>query len=584
MHKRFQSLSMAQKFMLLSTLTFLLPLGFFVFFSYRNYSSAVDSKLFQMTENVLSLIEKNVQYTINDVSDTGNIIMTSESVQAVLSADPADADYHQQILSRESEVEDLLINLTNNKQYIGTILLANDTYSLAKYKSLVYRIDRNPADLGKELWMQETLAAYGRGTWFPGETTEYFTDNILIYTKLIRSLNQLHPIGILLIGIDKKVFEDLLAPVEGSDSARIIIWRENEILYDSSPEENDELSRLERDALFSFLRNEGIRHLSSAKRFYVKSIPCADTDWHITAVAPYDVLLLDKRHTLALFIGVAIVTLLVALLCSYLFTTNITETVRQLQQYIETLKSGRREKIVFNPSDEIGRIGNQFIQVVEENERLTTNLYKSLYREKESELIALQSQINPHFLYNALDSIFWMAEEHNAVDISHMTVALSKMFRLSLNNGDKLITIRQELEMVDSYMTIQETRFEDRIRFSVSVEENLLDIRIIKFILQPLTENAINHGIVPKKNGGSITLHIWREDDDILITVEDDGVGFETDGESIPAKGYALRNIDERLKLYYGDGYGLKITSSPGHGTSVRVRLKTAAPDPVTVS
>ena len=99
-----------------------------------------------------------------------------------------------------------------------------------------------------------------------------------------------------------------------------------------------------------------------------------------------------------------------------------------------------------------------------------------------------------------------------------------------------------------------------------------------------LTENAINHGIVPKKNGGSITLHIWREDDDILITVEDDGVGFETDGESIPAKGYALRNIDERLKLYYGDGYGLKITSSPGHGTSVRVRLKTAAPDPVTVS
>jgi two-component system sensor histidine kinase YesM len=177
-----------------------------------------------------------------------------------------------------------------------------------------------------------------------------------------------------------------------------------------------------------------------------------------------------------------------------------------------------------------------------------------------------------------------MAEEHNAVDISHMTVALSKMFRLSLNNGDKLITIRQELEMVDSYMTIQETRFEDRIRFSVSVEENLLDIRIIKFILQPLTENAINHGIVPKKNGGSITLHIWREDDDILITVEDDGVGFETDGESIPAKGYALRNIDERLKLYYGDGYGLKITSSPGHGTSVRVRLKTAAPDPVTVS
>lgn len=130
--------------------------------------------------------------------------MTSGEVQSVLSVNPDAADYHQQILSHETAVEDLLINLTNNKQYIGTILLANDNYSLAKYKSLTYRIDKNPIDLGKELWMQETLDAYGKGCWFPSESTEYFTDNILIYTKLIRSLNQLHPLGILLIGIDKK--------------------------------------------------------------------------------------------------------------------------------------------------------------------------------------------------------------------------------------------------------------------------------------------------------------------------------------------------------------------------------------------
>ncbi len=570
----FRSLSMAQKFMLLSTLTFLLPLGFFVFFSYQNYSSEMDNKLFQMTENVLALIERNVQYTINDVSDTGNIIMTSGSVQAVLSADPAKQDYHKQVLAREPDVEDLLINLTNNKQYIGTILLVNDTYSLAKHRSLTYRIDMDPATLGKEPWMRETLDAYGRGTWFPSEATEYFTDNVLIYTKLIRSLNQLHPIGILLIGIDKKVFEDLLAPVKGPDNIRIIIWRKSEILYDSSQEQTDELSLLEPDVLFAFLQEEGIKRLSSAKRFYVKSIPCADTDWYISAVTPYDVLLLDKRNTLYLFIGVGILTLLVAQLCAYLFANNITETIRQLQHYIENLKTGRREKIVFNSSDEIGRIGNQFIQVVEENERLSTNLYKSLYREKESELIALQSQINPHFLYNALDSIFWMAEEHNATDISHMTVALSKMFRLSLNNGDKLITIRQELEMVYSYITIQEVRFEDHIHVSTSVEEELLDHKIIKFILQPLVENAINHGIVPKKDGGSIQLKIWREAEDLLITVTDDGVGFQADSTAIPSNGYALRNIEERLHLYYGDGYGIEIASSPGCGTSVRVRLK----------
>lgn len=572
--KALHSLSMAKKFLLLSAMTFILPLGFFVYFSYMSYSSTVDNKLFQMTENVLSLIEKNVQYTINDVSDTGNIIMTSGEVQSVLSVNPDAADYHQQILSHETAVEDLLINLTNNKQYIGTILLANDNYSLAKYKSLTYRIDKNPIDLGKELWMQETLDAYGKGCWFPSESTEYFTDNILIYTKLIRSLNQLHPLGILLIGIDKKVFEDLLSPVEELNNTQIIIWRDEGILYDSAPYENGVLSSMHQDELFTFLKTDGIKRLSAAERFYVKSIPCENTNWYITAVTPYNMLRLDKRNTLILFLCIAAMTLLVALLCSYLFTNNITETIRRLQRYVDNLKTGRQEKIHFNPTDEIGRIGNEFIRVVEENEKLTTNLYKSLYQEKESELIALQSQINPHFLYNALDSIFWMAEEHNAPDISHMTVALSNMFKLSLNNGEKLITIRKELEMVQSYITIQKVRFEDRIRVITSVEEGILDLKIVKFILQPLVENAINHGIAHKDDGGIITIQIRRKENDILITVEDNGIGFETHDIPIPSHGYAVRKIDDRLKLYYGADYGVQITSVPGQGTTAFVRLK----------
>ena len=572
--KALHSLSMAKKFLLLSAMTFILPLGFFVYFSYMSYSSTVDNKLFQMTENVLSLIEKNVQYTINDVSDTGNIIMTSGEVQSVLSVNSDAADYHQQILSHETAVEDLLINLTNNKQYIGTILLANDNYSLAKYKSLTYRIDKNPIDLGKELWMQETLDAYGKGCWFPSESTEYFTDNILIYTKLIRSLNQLHPLGILLIGIDKKVFEDLLSPVEELNNTQIIIWRDEGILYDSAPYENGVLSSMHQDELFTFLKTDGIKRLSAAERFYVKSIPCENTNWYITAVTPYNMLRLDKRNTLILFLCIAAMTLLVALLCSYLFTNNITETIRRLQRYVDNLKTGRQEKIHFNPTDEIGRIGNEFIRVVEENEKLTTNLYKSLYQEKESELIALQSQINPHFLYNALDSIFWMAEEHNAPDISHMTVALSNMFKLSLNNGEKLITIRKELEMVQSYITIQKVRFEDRIRVITSVEEGILDLKIVKFILQPLVENAINHGIAHKDDGGIITIQIRRKENDILITVEDNGIGFETHDIPIPSHGYAVRNIDDRLKLYYGADYGVQITSIPGQGTTAFVRLK----------
>ena len=500
--------------------------------------------------------------------------MTSSDVQAVLSANSNTAGYHQQTLSHETAVEDLLINLTNNKQYIGTILLANDDYSLAKYKSLTYRIDKDPVDLGKELWMKETLEAYGQGCWFPSEATAYFADNVLIYTKLIRSLNQLHPIGILLIGIDKKVFEDLLSSVAELNNTQIIIWHNEEILYDSAPYESSALYSMSNNELFSILQSDGIKRMSPSERYYIKSILCKNTNWHITAITPYNILRIDKRNTLFLFIGIAALTLLIALFCSYLFTYNITETIRRLQRYVENLKIGHKENIIFNSMDEIGRIGNEFIRVVEENEKLTTNLYKSLYKEKESELIALQSQINPHFLYNALDSIFWMAEDHNANDISQMTVALSKMFRLSLNNGEKLITIRQELEMVQSYITIQKVRFEDRIHVTTSVPENLLDLKIVKFILQPLVENAINHGIVHKNEGGNIFIQIYQKQNDIILIVEDNGIGFETNGQSIPSHGYAIRNIDDRLKLYYGSDYGVQITSSLGHGTKAFVRLK----------
>lgn len=571
--KLFRHLSMAQKFLFLSALTTLLPLGFFVFFSYRSYSRAVDSNLSEMSQNVLSLIEKNVQYTINDVRDTGNIILTSNDVQAVLSSAPSSPSF--QTTARATE--DLLINLTNNKQYIGTILLTNQEYSLLKSKNLTYLIENPALSLDKEQWMPGTLAANGRGCFFSSNATACFSDNVLIYTKLIRSLNHLEPIGILLIGIDKRVFEDLLSPVQSSNHTRILIWHPDEILYDSASSSDDPLSSMSTEEFERFFAEDGIKRISPTERVSVKSILCANTDWHISAVTPYNVLRLDKRNTLLLFIFVAFVTLLIALTCSFLFTDSITKTIRQLQHYVENLKHKGKENIRHFPDDEIGRIGNEFIHVVEENEKLTTNLYKSLYQEKEAELIALQSQINPHFLYNALDSIFWMAEEHNATDISRMTVALSSLFKLSLNNGEKLITVRKELTMVRSYLTVQEIRFENRIHVDFEIDDSLLDLKIMKFILQPLVENSIQHGLSCKENGGSILIQLVREHTDLFITVTDDGIGFEADGNSIPRGGYALRNIEERLKLYYGPEYGITVSSSPGVGTRVLVKVKIEA-------
>lgn len=573
MKRRFGPKSISQKFLLLSMITFVLPLAFFVFFTFQNYSRTIDSKFEELAANMLGLVEKNIQYTMNDVGDTGNIILTSDAVQNVLSCDPASLGYHQETLRYEADVEELLINLTNNKKYIGSIYLGNEGYSLVKYKSLFTKMEELPFDFFDGDWIENAVEANGRGAWYADTAKTYFSEDLVLYTKLIKGLNSLQPIGVLVIGIDKQVFSDLLEPLSGLAGSEIIIWQEEGILYDSLPGESSSLFGMSAEERKSFLNSEGIQEIGFNEKVYVKSMLNRENGWIITSVIPYSVMELDKQNTLLLFCGIAALTLLVAQGCSWVFTRSITQTIRQLRSYVRALKEGRREKIAFSPRDEIGMIGNEFIRVVEENEALSMNLYKSLYREKEAELQCLQSQINPHFLYNTLDSIFWMAEEHEVPEISETVVALSRMFRLSLNNGEKIITVEKELELVENYLAIQKMRFEDKFSVEVHVPDELLQVRIIKFILQPLVENAISHGIAPKEGTGHIGIFLEEEAGDLIFTVTDDGVGFDAAQKDAVHSGYALKNIDERVKLACGESCGVTVRSERGKGTTAVVRL-----------
>ena len=570
----FRSKSIAQKFFLLSMITFVLPLAFFIFFTFRTYSRTIDSKFHQMAQNVLSLVEKNIQYTMNDVSDTGNIIMTSDVVQNILSCDPDSESYHQEILRYETEVEELLINLTNNKRYIGSIYLGNNGYSLIKYKTLFSEMDISQFSYPDEAWMEHAIQADGRGEWYSDIANTYFSDELVIYTKLIKGLNSLEPLGIMVIGIDKAVFDDLLESLDDFRGSQIIIWQGEEVLYDSLAGENSSLYGMDAEARKRFLTSDGIQDVGFNNKMYVKSTVGRGSGWTITFATPCNVLDFDKRKTLVLFLLIRALTLVVAGGCSIIFTHSITQTLRKLRHYVDGLKQGEKPEICFDSKDEIGMIGNEFIRVVNENETLSMNLYRSLYREKEAELEVLQSQINPHFLYNALDSIFWMAEEHDVPEISEMVVALSRMFRLSLNNGEQTMTVQKELELVKSYLQVQKVRFEEKLSAEIRTADEVAGIEIPKFLLQPLVENAVTHGIAPKEGKGHVWIAVWGEGEDLYFSVQDDGVGFDPGEKDVIHSGYALKNIDERIKMTYGEDCGLTIESGIGAGTTANVRIK----------
>lgn len=216
--------------------------------------------------------------------------------------------------------------------------------------------------------------------------------------------------------------------------------------------------------------------------------------------------------------------------------------------------------------------------LIDENIRELKNLQKS-------EMKALQAQIAPHFLYNTFDTIIWLAEAGRNDDVINVAMAFSNFFRISLSKGKDWITVRQEVEHVKSYLTIQRVRYESILDYSVEVDEEMMELKMLKLILQPLVENALYHGIKFRRNrGGLITIKGWLKNKEICFSVEDNGVGIQPDrlelirsrlenGDSADEVGYGLFNVNKRIQLYYETTKGLVLESTPGQGTTVSFRL-----------
>ena len=241
--------------------------------------------------------------------------------------------------------------------------------------------------------------------------------------------------------------------------------------------------------------------------------------------------------------------------------------------------------------DEITELGMSFNIMIEKIRDLVEAKTREQENLKKAELRALQAQINPHFLYNTLDTIIWMAEARRTDQVVEIVRALSSFFRLSLSKGRDWITVAEEIERTRSYLIIQKMRYRDILDYRIEVEEGALDNSILKLILQPLVENALYHGIKNKRQGGMITVRVRQpREDEVLLEVEDNGAGIPADKlAKIQAlllddtaetwtgawqeNGFGLENVHKRVKLYYGQLYGLSLRSEAGVGTCVTVLI-----------
>jgi len=273
-----------------------------------------------------------------------------------------------------------------------------------------------------------------------------------------------------------------------------------------------------------------------------------------------------------------------AVVAAWSLSKSIYTPIKKLHDVTTTITKNDLQVLVTSDNlDEITELGMSFNIMIGKIKELLNSKIKEQENLKKAELRALQAQINPHFLYNTLDTIIWMAESKKTEQVVELVTALSNFFRISLSKGMDWITIGEEMERVRSYLTIQKMRYHDILDFRIAVEKGVEENTILKLILQPLVENALYHGIKNKRQGGIITVRARRKDqDEILIEVEDDGIGFTAEkltqlraelnddsGEIKMESGFGIGNVNNRIGLYYGKQYGLSIQSEYYTGTCV---------------
>ena len=392
--------------------------------------------------------------------------------------------------------------------------------------------------------------------------------------------------GVLLVDMNYSAIEQVFDKANEQNSGYVYLMdRNGEIIY--HPKQKAIYSGMMKENNRMAASYEDGTHVENfmgeERAVVVKTI--GYTGWKIVNVTPTSELFRNTIHIGFFMVMICTVTIFLILFGNIFISDRVTEPLRNLEDSIRYLEEGHLEEehIYIGGSHEIRHLGQTITLMVKRMKDLMDKMVREQEDKRKSELDALQSQINPHFLYNTLDSVVWMVECEQYREAISMVKALAKLFRISLSKGNSIITIEDELTHAQNYMSIQQMRYRNKFCVKIDVEPTIRDCITIKLIVQPILENAIYHGMEFMDGEGEITVHGYEKDGDIYIEVSDNGMGIPeetiesllTDKSRARGKGsgIGLWNVNQRIALYFKGDYGLSIKSELDEGTTVTIHL-----------
>lgn len=579
----YNKLTITKKVLLLFSIQVIIPTTLMGTLFYQNTTHIIENRSISYTADLMKMVELRMKDFSDALIDSTENIIYDSKVNELFSYPQTQGEVSVQL--RNSLMQSLRrVCLANNK--LQAVMIA----SLDGQHMYTYDLNAGEANIKDSIPYGDMLRKARKSIdgvcWYISDREDGKKD--IFFVRLLYSPNTFKEMGLIAFEINQDKIPEMYLDLSTDfiEDVTILLDDYSTVASSSSQGLSDKEMQWVKDNT-----REWSYKSDKLRREVISCIAVKDTPWIIVSRASMGRLYTtDMGAFKSIFILIMICEVILLSIFSIFFAVDIVNPINKLARTIKKFKENNiHEDLVLERDDEIGYLANSFNDMASQIDTLVNSVYKEQLTRKESELKALQSQINPHFLFNTLESINWMAQLNNVPEIRDMVTSLAALMEASIGKGSPKVPLKKELKYVDNYLLIMKNRYGDRLNYESDVDESTLRIEVPKLILQPLVENAIYHGIDRTRKQGLIKLTIKRQEDKIYIEIMDNGKGmmpeevqslneaFKEDNHEyllgINKKSIGLVNVNGRIKLFYGQDYGLEIESEYEQYTKMKLYL-----------
>lgn len=547
--------------------------------SMRFTNTSIFENSSQYTQTIIQQMNQNIDFYIDYMENIAYLISSNEDVQDYLFSDEIDSEGRYRILKQFETILDSRSDIRNvgiiGKS--GRMLINNGSKSV-----------NHDLNLNTQEWYTQALNSPEGPTLTSSHVQHIISGErpwVITLSRGIRDRSGSgEKEGVFFIDLNYSAISGLCdQSTVGTKGYAFILDAKGNIVYHPQQQLYNELQTENISLIMDTDDDTVLTGTGNNGKLY--SISRSDkTGWTVVDCTNVRELLSKSRQAQSIYVLTAVVLVIVALLFSRFMARSITLPIQKLRDSMKKVQEGdfSVSDVVVDSRNEIGSLTKSFDVMTHRIQELMEQNVHEQEQKRKSELKALQSQINPHFLYNTLDSIIWMEEGKKNEEVVLMTASLARLLRQSISNEDEVVPIANEVEYARGYLTIQKMRYKDKLEFQIDVDPSILHIPLIKLVLQPIIENAIYHGLKYKESKGLLIIKGFPKDGNAVLQVIDDGVGMDEETlahiydrhkVNYHSNGVGVYNVQKRLKLYYGEDYGITYESVVGKGTTATITI-----------